>query len=293
VTIAAGFLCSDGVLLCTDTQHTAYAMKIQNTKSDDFEFPGGKLAYAYAGNTHFAVSAMQACRKHMQEKNHPDPLAAVEGALEREYRRNVLKHPDHTSDGSLDYQLLLALWLPQSATKLYLTSKTALEEITTYRCIGVGEYLGNYLIEPAYTVRLEARKAFVIGAYAIAAAKEHVDGCGGMSIFTLLQNDGRVGFLTSTHEGICQNIDGYQRPYEFLTKELLMSVADDELEDSDLARYIAETFTSRLLDVHRRWRKAYKDRIANFTALNPHLTEDQAKQLFHELSMGVAPIQQP
>ena len=35
--IAAGFVCKNGVLLCTDTQHTAWPMKFDSVKGEEFD----------------------------------------------------------------------------------------------------------------------------------------------------------------------------------------------------------------------------------------------------------------
>src|SRR2546423_3744610 len=120
------------------------------SKSEDFEFPGGKLAFAYAGNINFAVSAFQKCQRHLQEKKRQYPLAEIEQILDKEYRRNVLRHPDRSTDVNIHYWLLLAMWLPSSGAKLFATHETALHEVDTYECIGSGQYLARYLIDPSF-----------------------------------------------------------------------------------------------------------------------------------------------
>jgi 20S proteasome alpha/beta subunit len=293
MTIAAGFECKNGVLLCTDTQHTAWPMKINDVKSGEFEFPGGKLAYAYAGNTAFAVSAAQKCQNHLQGRKHRFPLSEIEKILDKEYRRNVLKHPDRATDGTIPYRLLLAVWLPSSRTKLYVTNQTALHEVSGYCCIGSGEYLAQYLIEPCYSARMDEWRALIVAAYALSAAKGHVDGCGGTSVYTLLQNDGRIGITTSFHDGPCKNLDVYSRQYEHLAMELLTLMADDNLDDSVFERYIAERFTPKVVSIHREWRKERNGREGRFMALNPHLIAIEAKKLFQQLSMGIVPDPPP
>ena len=289
MTIAAGFVCTNGVLLCTDTQHTAYPLKYDATKSDDFEFPGGKLAFAYAGNTNFAVSATEKCQRHLKEKKRLHPLADIEGILEKEYRRTVLSHPDRNSDGNIPYWLLLALWLPSSGVKLYATHQIALHEVRTYECIGAGQYLAQYLIEPFHLFPMDEWKAIVVASHALAAAKNHVDGCGGMSIFTLVQNDGRIGLTTSVHDGPSKNSDGFSRKYEHLIAQLASLLTDDEVDDTHFEKHLRERFAPALIDAHKQWRAARKNREGNFMALNPHLSAAEAAKLYHQFSMGIAP----
>jgi predicted proteasome-type protease len=67
VTIAAALSHEDGILLCSDTQQEAGAMKIHGSKIGHFTCPGGKVAFAIAGNVPFAFSAIQKCAKRVKE----------------------------------------------------------------------------------------------------------------------------------------------------------------------------------------------------------------------------------
>jgi len=78
MTIAAGLLCQDGVLLCTDTEHTAWAAKSHHSKVDHFEVPNGKIAFALAGASALAWSAMQKCRKELPQSTSDDLIAHIE-----------------------------------------------------------------------------------------------------------------------------------------------------------------------------------------------------------------------
>jgi hypothetical protein len=49
MTIAAGFLHADGILLCSDSQMEGAAIKFQAPKIGMFEFLGGKIGFAFAG----------------------------------------------------------------------------------------------------------------------------------------------------------------------------------------------------------------------------------------------------
>lgn len=111
MTIAAGFLCSDGVLLCADTEHTGWAAKSHHSKVDHFEVPGGKVCFALAGASDLAWSAIQKCKKQLEATPSNDLVADVETILDTEYRRNVLGHPNYTG---FDYSLLLGIWTPMS-----------------------------------------------------------------------------------------------------------------------------------------------------------------------------------
>jgi hypothetical protein len=84
MTIAAGFVCREGILLCADTEQTAWAMKLHGSKLGHFACPGGIIAFAYAGNTRFAFSAIQKLQKRLQGIPPEDTLSEVEKVLDRE-----------------------------------------------------------------------------------------------------------------------------------------------------------------------------------------------------------------
>ena len=103
-------------------------------------------------------------------------------------------------------------------------------------------------------------KVLILAAYALSAAKGHVDGCGGYSVYTILQNDGTVGLTTSVQDGPCRNLDAYAKEYERLVMELLTLMADDTVDDARFGQYIADRFTVKVLSTHRAWRKDREDR---------------------------------
>jgi hypothetical protein len=265
-------------------------MKLHGSKVGHFEFAGGRIGFAYAGNTRFAFSAIQKLQKRLQAVQAKDALAVIEKVLDAEYRRNVLSHPDHATDASIPYSLLLAIWSPTDGTRLYVTAQTAIQEVNEYECIGVGDYLGHYLMRQAFSGGMLQRDALALAAYALAGIKDYVSGCGGMSVYVLLQNDGRVSVLTSLHDGVCSQLQKYAKTYDFITRGLLIALANEDSSDADFERFVAEVFVPTLVQVRRDWTKLREQRLTEFTALNRHLGKDEAKELFREFSLGLPPV---
>jgi hypothetical protein len=191
MTIAAGFVCREGVLLCADTEHTGWSAKFHESKLGEFEIPGGKLAFALAGNTSFAWSVMQKCRRLLQTVPPEKTLSELERILDREYRRNVLSNPGR--DQNYHYWLLIAIWSPGHRVRLYATNETAIREVTTFDCIGIGRELADYLIRPCFTSLMPERLALPLAAYALAGVKESITGCGGMSVYLVLGDHLKTG----------------------------------------------------------------------------------------------------
>jgi len=103
MTIAAGFLHSGGVLLCADTQHEAGAMRVHAAKIGTFDCPGGKVGFAFAGNSAFAISVIQKCSKKLRSVPPEETLEELDNLLAEEYRRLAFDHPNHATDWTLQY----------------------------------------------------------------------------------------------------------------------------------------------------------------------------------------------
>jgi hypothetical protein len=290
VTIAAGFVCEEGVLLCADTEHTGWTSKFHDSKLDHFEIPGGKIAFALAGHSSFAWSAIQKCRDRLRGVAPQDIMVELEQLLETEYRRHVLGHPNYADVG---YELLIALWASPERVALYATTETSIRKVDGFECIGIGRELASFIIRPTFLRLMPERKALSLAAYALVEVKESISGCGGMSVYLLLQNDGNVGTLTSIHKGKCEQLEEYAKTYDFVTRELLMALADEDRDDSDFERYLIETFNDSILEVRHKWTKERQAKEAEFAGLNPHLTPREAKQIFRQLAMGMAPNPHP
>jgi hypothetical protein len=299
MTIAAGLLCNEGVLICADTEETSWIMKSHASKIRHFEFPGGAAAFAYAGNTRFASSAIRKCQTRLiglskRSSGKPvDPISEIEGILDREYRRNVLSHPGYATDSSLYYQLLIALWVEGCETKLYVADQTALDEIPTFECIGIGESLARHLIASGHSGGMEYNRALPLAAYTLALVKDQVKDCDGMSIFVFVGNDGKIGTVTSLHDGPCVQLERYARSYDSLCRRLLTVIADPALDpkyfepnlDSLFIQEIRRMFSEIVADRNRR-----EQQIA---VLNPHFTPDRVRQLVVQLSTGLPIGPQP
>ncbi len=294
MTIAAGFLCRDGIVLCADTEQQAWAMKLHGSKMGDFECAtGDKVCYAYAGNTAFALSAVQKCEKRLQSTEITNVFAEIESILDREYRRNVLKHPDHATDGNLPYHLLLAIWKrDEKKAKLYVTAQTSIHQSTNYECIGIGDSLGHYLIRPMFNLGMKDREAMNMAAYALAMVKDYVPGCGGLSVFKILKDDGRIGTIASGFKnGTFDLIEKYAKTYDYLARRFLMMMVDPALEDEHFEMNVQTSLSGDMMRSRREWSAAFNDRLQGFIDANPHLklTAIEAKRLFLELSMGLSP----
>jgi hypothetical protein len=290
LTIAAGFVCQDGVVLCADTEITTWQSKSHESKIDFVEFSGGKAAFTYAGHVRFANCAIQKCKGRLVTGGAANMLEDIESILDQEYRRNVLSHPDQATNGSLHYEVLIGLVSEHDRARLYVSSQTAIQEVTSWVPIGIGCDLARHLIQHGpYNVA----GAVKVAAYALSEIKDSVPGCGGMSIYMILQNDGRHGVVTSIHDGPCKELQDFARAYDFVTRELLMQLANEDATDEHCEQYLREVFTGRIMEKRRQWSADWRRREKAFLDLNPHLDATDAKRMHRELSLGIVPAPAP
>jgi hypothetical protein len=260
MSIAAGMLCRGGLMLCADTEMGAWTHTLHEGKIKRFQCPGGKVVVAYAGHSAFSISAIQRCERDLQHVDPPHTLEELERILEDEYRRHVLSHPDHATDGTLSYRMLIGFWCPSNKARLFVTTQTAMHEIHTYDCIGMGDYLGHYLIRPHFIQWLEERDALSLSAVMLAGVKGYVEGCSGLSCFVGLRDDGSIGDAFGMPAPIIQPrtsvewIDYSSKAYQYLAGKLFMASANMQMSDSDFQKNL-EYFTREITEMRQRWKE--------------------------------------
>src|ERR1017187_2016157 len=192
MTIAAGFVYRNGILLCSDTQQEGGVIKLHRPKIGLFECPGGKFGFALAGNVQFAISAIQKCASVLMATDAANTIATLEALLEHEYRRHVYDHPDYHTNENLGYSFLISFWSRSSnTTSLWFTDEHALDSsFESFHAVGSGFELATILARPFIYDTLDQEQALVLAAYVLARVKDNVPGCGGDSRFVVLRNDG-------------------------------------------------------------------------------------------------------
>lgn len=195
MTIAIGFLHREGALLCADTQVEGWAAITHENKLACFDCPAGTVAFAFAGNTEFASSAIQKCARKLKRLSNSDNLAhIIESTLEDEYRRVVFGHPDRRDDPlPLDYSFLIAVRPTGGQVELFRTHEIVMHAVPGgYSCIGTGEPLADYLLRSSASCGLPERQALRLAAFTVTLAKGKVPGCGGDTLCLSVRSDGTV-----------------------------------------------------------------------------------------------------
>src|ERR1039458_8058066 len=239
VTIAAGFLYRGGALLCTDTELTGGTLKTQAAKIVSFGCKGGMLSFAYAGNYDYALCVIDKRRRKLASVTAAELLPELERIIDKEYRRLVLSNPNQTWDHTLPYSFLISFSAPPDGVKMFVARQTSLRQVLSYECIGVGSDLASYLIGDHSVVGMSERRILSLAAFMLANVKANVSGCGGMSHFLGIRDDGAMaefysavvpGFVPATST---EWLEFRAKGFDSMARDLFFSMADQGISDDE------------------------------------------------------------
>ncbi len=257
MTIAAGFVHRDGVLLCADTQHETTTMKSHATKLHQCEYWDGNIVFAYAGHSPFALSAIQLCMRRIKETHKgEDPVSIIEQILDREYRRVIYKHPDRLIDGTIVYQILFAVHRrSKSRTELHVTHEVTRTQEPFYASIGIGKPLTDYLVLPLFSAGQSEHDVICLATQVVAIAKEHVPACGGMSLLLSLRNDGTVRELFGDH--LVNHLEANAGAYFMKAQRLLFQHVNSGMSDEDFQKNL-DVFNEYVWRLRHKWNETWE-----------------------------------
>jgi hypothetical protein len=189
VTIGIGMLCTDGVLLCADRQHTFGGSKFEAVKVSRHVSRNCRLSFCYAGFQDDATAMLRIVYDNFDdvfekevEKN--GPINRALRALSKIYKDKTAKN----------LQMLIGVSFPNVACGLI---KTAGNRVvlghTEY--IGLGDcsalrYVADFLI-PENSIP-SAKEADLLAGYMCSVATRYIDGCGGGPDRIVLHMDGLI-----------------------------------------------------------------------------------------------------
>jgi hypothetical protein len=241
MTIAAGFVYRDGILMCADTLMSGGAISHHQSKMVGYRFSDGAALFAFAGHSEMADAAIQQCEQALG-KAQPRPrkldqiAEAVRRVLAREYKEHVIENGYQNTE--CDYSIIAAIYSQSDGLGLYCTSRTQFKRSRRgFECIGVGETVGNLAIHrfPLWVrspVTASLKMTANMAAFTLAEAKRKVQGyCGGESVMMTLRSDG-LGKAVTDEDCMEGLVDKYSEMLERETAELLPAFLDVQHEEA-------------------------------------------------------------
>lgn len=207
VTIAAGFKCPGGIVLCADTQETVAGLSKRHVPKLRVEpsgfllatsaLRGYDLAVAFCGSTDngpFLDEIVETAWKSVQEaESLDDACEKIRVSIKESYREaGEVYQTGYCPSANLIYGVKKG-----GQSKLFEASGPSVNEKNSYCSAGAGYYMADFLASRMYSHELTIQQCIILAAYVLFEAKEHVDGCGGDSHIAVLRNNGHSGLEDS------------------------------------------------------------------------------------------------
>lgn len=204
-------------------------------KIGKLEYPGGRIAIAFAGHVNNARTTIEKCSKIIGRLSEDaDVVGEIESIIDTQYRRLVYQHPKYGTPEAINlhYWLTVAWWRRRDS-RTYLLSN---EEINfnwgavRFNCTGIGKDLADYLAGPMFEAGsppLTEESALVLASYVLARVKDAVPSVGGTSQFLSLRNTGEF----SEDVGIAlYDLERMAKAFEVESRKLLFTMVTDDQE---------------------------------------------------------------
>jgi hypothetical protein len=241
MTIAAGFCCEDGVVLCADTQLTI---------PGSLKYPESKIrmspdlrscpVYAFCDDMDYQKQCIfhfnEAIRGAESKREHV--IRALEQKAVELHQTYYELYTDPSEKLNVNMLLSLQLGNKQRLFKIYGPKVAPVE---TLECIGAGNYLARALAGTYWTSDISMHRTGIICTYILADVKKYVDGCGGESHIICLGDNGLWSMFPS--DGLYFTIEELEADYEYWkthTRELALDYADFKVGESSFERDLVE-----------------------------------------------------
>lgn len=190
VTVAAGFRCADGVLLCADSQITFPGyLKFPRAKVISMAGVQWSPSFAYCGDVYQSKDAIArlgvTIARSRKERIAPNVRNLAASICRRQ-----------TPPGTRCQLELLVAWQRSRKIELWHLNGSSLSPVTEYQMIGCGMDMMMATAMRFYLPGMGLRDASYMAAYSLYQAKEHVDMCGKKSLIYLAFDDGRRAAVT-------------------------------------------------------------------------------------------------
>jgi 20S proteasome alpha/beta subunit len=195
VTLIAGMLCLDGILLASDREESGGERKDSVPKIAEWYDSRCSLAIAGAGHgplCDVAIESIARAAKKAGESLFGDHEMVISEAL-RDLHNKYIWQTNSQEDRRI--ALIVAIHSREKDDfRLYLTSEEILQPKHTYACSGIGEILGGYFLERLYDPALHLEEAETLMAFIAKEAKDSVGQVGRETEFvTLRKISGQLG----------------------------------------------------------------------------------------------------
>jgi len=249
MTIAAGFRCQNGIVLCADSQYTAWYGKYYGAKLFGAFPKNGVVMTAFAGLTDHMGEVKDKIEKSVEGVEvSVDGIKSLVCSLLNAYQ---------PPEGEM-FQMLTAFHLKDGGHYLFASNRVADMPATWfpvnhYECVGSGASpLIHYLVRlferlPAFSIE----QAGILGMYLVRQAEKYGEGVGGEAQICALNEQ---GVMVAPYRGLVEEKEKLLKGEEYDLALLLSSLIDDRVSEDDFDKTL-KTLCSRMKDFRRNLRE--------------------------------------
>lgn len=259
MTIAAGFVARDGVLLCTDSQYSS-GVKVNGRKIFTFQLDDAVISFAIAGHEPFAKNAVFNCKDVLEaNRGAHASISSIKAIVDQVVRDTYETLVEATKlEDDPRFQLIIAIGTRSENPALFYSCSAAVNPVENFECVGSGYFVGHQIIGAAYQPGMDLEQLVVIGLHALAVAKECVDGVGGPSQIECICSRGMV--TTQNFRPAYSPYDNSTfmeidiREYERIAARFLLDISDHAITEEQF-----DTRGKLFFETAHRLRKKFKD----------------------------------
>jgi len=238
MTIAAGFVCRDGILLCADSQYTGGWEKTFREKVFARPLGAVMLSFALAGDETFGRTVIDECC--LSVSTIPRTEQTIWNV--RKSIRRTLKQELKDCPADIEKPQFLIAITTLNESILFSTREHAMPRVQDYEFLGTGGYIGKHLMQPfgPFWMRsIGLEEALLMGLNVLTAAKRTDLYCGGGSQFLAVRASTR-GFSGMEIGGpsSIQLPDSQMAQYEHLASALLMFMGNLTMADEQFQQQL-------------------------------------------------------
>lgn len=229
MTIAAAFYCTDGLVLCADTQETiiGYA-KVNTQKMSQLETPFFTVVFTGAGDSGLIDMTVQLMEQALTLNKQLSGAWEIEETLRESLVSTFNRHVAPWSqfaeaERPITPDLLIGLQFP-AATLLYRAGGTTLRRVYESQCVGTGVVLAKSIMAKMFQPGFSIAQGWLIALYTLYQAKTWVDGCGGNSDIVLLSNRDRK--ITRIPTSDITEMEQHFSAFDVYMRPVFLSAAD-------------------------------------------------------------------
>ena len=249
MTIAAGFIVSNGVLLCADSQYTIGSSITYGNKVIVRELGGARAVFAIAGHVDYGRMFTDFCGD-LYEASDDKSVRALRAITIGALSDFQTRYPVTATD-DCQVSFLIGLWAEGEKAQLFRANRDALSVVDEWDCMGFAPALGKYLFGSIYERGLSLDSAAILAAQVLADIKQHDTYVGGPSNLVLLFNDGRMGRPNASELEIAEN---YRKQFLVVTHRLLEQLSNFATSDEFILRSM-HAYTDAFSRIRTEWRQ--------------------------------------